>query len=323
MGSAAPEAVRAQIASGQLDPVYLILGDDEQWKLALAAEFEQAVDEGLRAFNVARFHGGEAALGEVLDAARTVPLMAPRRIVIVSHAERLLQPARDGKAAEQDAAELEAFLEDPPQHAVLVLASAPLDERRRLNKRLLSRATVLRSAAIETVADAQRWIRTQVQAAGKRIDPQAVRLLGERIGPDANRLRDEVERLLLFAGDNADVSVQDVRDVAGPAAAYDNWAVTRAIERGDAATALRQLALALEQGAEPYMVLGQLAWVARSKIPPPRIPHAIDVVFRTDNALKRSAGDRRLLLERLVVELCAAARAGRASGPGRGRRQAF
>ena len=323
MGSAAPEAVRAQIASGQLDPVYLILGEDEQWKLALAAEFEQAVEEGLRAFNVARFHGGEAALGEVLDAARTLPLMAPRRIVVVSHAERLLQPARDGKAAEQDAAELEAFLEDPPQHAVLVLASAPLDERRRLNKRLLSRATVLRGAAIETVADAQRWIRTRVQAGGKRIDPQAVRLLGERIGPDANRLRDEVERLLLFAGDNPDVSVQDVRDVAGPAAAYDNWAVTRAIERGDAATALRQLALALEQGAEPYMVLGQLAWVARSRLPPPGIPRAIDVVFRTDNALKRSAGDRRLLLERLVVELCAAAGGGRASGPGRGRRETF
>ena len=321
MGSAAPEAVRAQIASGQLDPVYLILGEDEQWKLALAAEFEQAVEEGLRAFNVARFHGGEAALGEVLDAARTLPLMAPRRIVVVSHAERLLQPARDGKAAEQDAAELEAFLEDPSQHAALVLVSAPLDERRRLNKRLLSRATVLRGAAIETVADAQRWIRTRVQAGGKRIDPQAVRLLGERIGPDANRLRDEVERLLLFAGDNPEVSVQDVRDVAGPAAAYDNWAVTRAIERGDAATALRQLALALEQGAEPYMVLGQLAWVARSRLPPPGIPRAIDVVFRTDNALKRSAGDRRLLLERLVVELCAAAGAGRASGSGRGRRE--
>ena len=324
MGSAAPEAVRAQIASGQLDPVYLVLGDDEQWKLALAAEFEQAVDEGLRAFNVARFHGGEAALGAVLDAARTLPVMAPRRLVIVTHAERLLQPARDGKAAEQAAAELEAFLDDPPAHAALVLLSGPLDERRRLNKRLLGRATVLRSAALETVADAQRWIRTRVQAAGKRMEPQAVRLLAERIGPDANRLRDEVERLLLFAGGNPDVAVRDVREVAGPAAAYDNWAVTRAIERGDAATALRQLALALEQGAEPYMVLGQLAWVARSKIPPQRIPRAIDVVFRTDNALKRSAGDRRLLLEKLVVELCAAAAGGgRASGPGRGRRQAF
>lgn len=320
MDCAAPEALREQIASGRLDPVYLIVGDDEQWKLAVAAAFEQAVDEGLRAFNVARFHGGEATLGEVLDAARTLPLIAPRRIVIVAHAERLLQPPRDGKSADRDREELEAYLEDPPVHAALVLVSAPLDERRRLNKRLLSRAVVVRSAAIETVADAQRWIRTRVRAAGKRIEPDALRLLGERIGPDANRLRDEVERLLLFAGENPDVSLQDVREVAGPAAAYDNWAVTRAIEHGDAATALRQLALALEQGAEPYMVLGQLAWVARSRLPAPRVPQAIEVVFRTDSALKRSAGDRRLLLERLVVDLCAAAAGGRRAS-GRGARQ--
>ena len=313
MASAAPEAVRAQIASGRLDPVYLILGKDEQWKLAVAAELEQSVDEGLRAFNVARFQGGEAAVGEVLDAARTLPLMAPRRIVVVSQAERLLQPARAGAAAEGGAAELEAFLDDPPGHAVLVLVSAPLDKKRRLTKRLLSRATVLRSPAMETAADAQRWIRARVQAAGKRIAPDAVRQLG-----DPNRLRDEVERLLLFAGEHADISAQDVREVAGPAAAYDNWAVTNAIERGDAAVALRQLALALEEGTEPYLVLGQLAWVTRSRLPASRIPQAMDVVFRTDTALKRSAGDRRLLLERLVVELCAAAGGGRrASGRGR------
>ena len=319
MGTAAPEAVRAQIAGGSLDPVYLILSDDEQWKLALAAEFEQALDEGLRAFNLARFHGGDAALGEVIDAARTLPLMAPRRVVIVSHAERLLQPSREGAATARDAAELEAYLENPLPHAALVFVSAPLDERRRLNKQLLRSATVVRSAAIQTVADAQRWIRTRLQSAGKRVDPEAVRLLGERIGPDPNRLRDETERLLLYVGEQASVTLQDAREVAGPAAAYDNWAVTRAIERGDTATALRQLDLALEQGAEPYMVLGQLAWVARSRLPAPRIPGAIDVVFRTDAALKRSAGDRRLLLERLVVELCAAAGGGR-GGSGLGGR---
>ncbi len=319
MGTAAPEAVRAQIAGGSLDPVYLILSDDEQWKLALAAEFEQALDEGLRAFNLARFHGGDAALGEVIDAARTLPLMAPRRVVIVSHAERLLQPSREGAATARDAAELEAYLENPLPHAALVFVSAPLDERRRLNKKLLRSATVVRSAAIQTVADAQRWIRTRLQSAGKRVEPEAVRLLGERIGPDPNRLRDETERLLLYVGEQASVTLQDAREVAGPAAAYDNWAVTRAIERGDTATALRQLDLALEQGAEPYMVLGQLAWVARSRLPAPRIPGAIDVVFRTDAALKRSAGDRRLLLERLVVELCAAAGGGR-GGSGLGGR---
>ena len=52
------------------------------------------------------------------------------------------------------------------------------------------------------------------------------------------------------------------------------------------------------------MLLGQLAWVARSRLDPARTGPAIDAVFRTDRALKQSGGDPRVLLERLVAELC-------------------
>ena len=47
-------SVRQQIASGETDPIYLLLGEDEVEKSALAAEFADVVDEGLRAFNVER-----------------------------------------------------------------------------------------------------------------------------------------------------------------------------------------------------------------------------------------------------------------------------
>ena len=143
-----------------------------------------------------------------------------------------------------------------------------------------------------------------MKAADKLMADDAIRLLSERVGPDTRRLRDEVDRLLLFCANAEEISISDVRDVAGPAAAYDDWAVTRAIERGATPVALRELGLALEQGAVPHMVLGQLAWVARARLPAQRIPGAIDAVFRTDLALKRSSSDPRILLERLVVELC-------------------
>lgn len=314
MSRLTPSAVHQQIVSGHLDPVYLILGDDEHQKIELASEFEEAVDEGLRAFNVERFYGGESPLGTVLDAARTLPMMAPRRVVMLLRAERALQPKREGAETTRDTEAFEAFIEDPPPDTVLVLVSAALDERRRLTKRLLAHATVVRCGDLETVADAQRFIRAQMAAADKTMVPDAVRGLGERIGPDVNRLRDEVERLLLFVGDRSSVTVDDVREVAGPAAAYDDWAVTRAIERGNAALALRELGLALDQGAVPYMVLGQLAWVARSRMSPAGIPDAIDAVFRTDLKLKRSGGEPRVLLERLVVQLCDAAQPRRGSG---------
>src|SRR5215203_505673 len=72
-------------------------------------------------------------------------------------------------------------------------------------------------------------------------------------------------------------------------------------------TALRQLALMLDAGLAPEKILGQLGWVVRAKFPqiaPTRLRNSVEAVFRTDVDLKRTAGDPRVLLERLVVELC-------------------
>ena len=304
MPAITPAALQTQIASGSVDSVYLVLGDDEYEKTELVAEFDRLVEEDLRAFNADRFHGGDASVGQVLDAARTLPMMAPRRLVVVTRAERLLEPARESQAATRDAEALAAFVETPPPHVVLVLVAGRLDERRKLTKRLLARATVVRCGVLETVADAQRWIRARLKATNGKMSAAAIRMLSERTGPDVVRLRDELDRLLLFVADGNEISVGDVSDVSGPATAYDDWAVTRAIERGAVDVALRELGLTLESGAVPYMVLWQLAWVARSKVPANRVPSAIDAVFRTDLALKRSAGEPRVLLEQLVLELC-------------------
>ena len=54
--------------------------------------------------------------------------------------------------------------------------------------------------------------------------------------------------------------------------------------------------------------------MVRAKFPalaPADLRSAIEALFRTDVDLKRSAGDSRILLERLVVELCGGKRAAR------------
>src|SRR4029434_4638955 len=100
------------------------------------------------------------------------------------------------------------------------------------------------------------------------------------------------------------ITADDVRDAVpqGPEAQAD-FGVANAISRGDAREALHQLGLALEQGAQPFFVLGQLR-VAAEKVPTPRLRDAMEALLRTDVAIKSSGGDQRLLLERLVVELC-------------------
>lgn len=304
MSAITPREARKRIAAGDLAPVYLVLGDDEIEKAEVAEAFEQAVDEGLRAFNVDRIDGAEATLRQVVEAAATLPMMAARRIVIVRRAERCLAPKRESRAAAADLAAFEEYLADPYPHAVLVLVAAGLDRRRRTTARLLEAATQVAGDTLASVADAEGWVRRRVAAAGRSIDPAAARFVAARAGPDLPRLRGEVERLLLFVGDAPAVGLEDARMVAGPAAAHDDWAVARAIERGQAAAALRELALIVESGAAPYMVLGQLAWVVRTRMPNHRVAGAVESLYRTDLDLKSSAGDPRVLLERLVVELC-------------------
>jgi DNA polymerase-3 subunit delta len=138
-------------------------------------------------------------------------------------------------------------------------------------------------------------------------DNRSARLVADRAGTDIATLRGDVERLLMYAAGKAKIDVKDAQEVVSAETSQDDWAVTNAIQRGDAAEALRQVALALESGGVPYMILGQLGWFVREKLPasdPRRVPAAIEALFRTDLDLKSSGGDPRVLLERLVVELC-------------------
>ncbi len=304
MPALAPANLLSHLRTGRVAPLYLVLGDDEAGKADLLNQFVESIDAELRAFNVDRFYGGEASVAEIVDAARTVPLLAPRRLVVVLRAERLLVPRGDSDQASRDLEPLETYLDRPAPHTMLVFEATSLDERRRLVKRLLERAVVIRCDAIIDPAEARRWIRAKVAEAGRRIDPAAVALLAERAGADLVRLRADCERLLLYLGDRPTVTVEDVLEVTGLPGAGDDWAVARAIERGDAATALRELALALDEGAAPVMILGQLAWLVRTRLAPARVPAAVDALFRTDLELKSSVGDPRVALERLVVELC-------------------
>ena len=304
MPASTPAAVRRQIKSGKTDPIYLIIGEDEDEKAQLAAEFSGAVEEDLRPFNVERLYGGDASLGAVLDAARTLPMVSARRIVVVVRAERLLMPKRESEKSARDLEVFEAYVKAPEPHASVVLVATDLDRRRRIVTLLFKQATVVECGGLGDANAAQQWIRRHLTERTVDIEPAALRVLVSRVGADITRVRSDVERVLLYATGQKCIRVADVEAVIGPAVSQDDWAVTRAIERGAADVALRELALALDAGAVPYMILGQLGWVARTKLPPARVPAAVEALYRTDLGLKTSAGDARVLLERLVVELC-------------------
>ena len=328
MPAATPQTVRKQLAQGKPDVIYLIVGDDEAEMSRLSADVSAVVEDELRAFNLERMYAGEKGVttASIVESARTLPMMADRRVILVLRAERILKPKRRGKDEEPEDGEeplgdtdvLEAYVSRPEPLTTLVFVASDVDRSRRLYKSIQKHATIVECWGLRGGKDArvdlrqvartaEALVRQAVTDAGQQIDPAAARLLADRAGTDIGTLRGDLERLLLYAAGKPKIDLRDAQEVVSAETAQDDWAVTNAIQRGDAAEALRQVALALESGGVPYMILGQLGWFVREKLSgsdPRRVPAAIDALFRTDLELKSSGGDPRVLLERLVVELC-------------------
>jgi DNA polymerase-3 subunit delta len=282
----------------------MLVGDDELEKADVAGEFADMVDEGLRAFNVDRLYGGDIKVDDIVDASATLPMMAPRRIVLIHEAEKLLIPKRESEAADEELQRLKAFLNDPPPHAATVFICGPVDKRRKGVQLLMKEAQVVDCGTIIDEDDAERWVKVRAAKSGVALDPAAVKALVQRAGPDIVRLRAGIERLGLYALGQDRITAADVRQAvpAGPEAQTD-FGISNAIGRNDVADALHELHLALDAGAQPVFVLGQLR-VAAERLPAHRLRNGIDALFRADLALKSSGGEPRVLLERLVVELC-------------------
>jgi len=323
--------VRKQIAQRKPDPVYLFVGDDEAEMSRLSAEISALVEDELRAFNSERFYAGERGVtpAAIVEAARTLPMMSDRRVVTVLRGEKMLKPKRRGKAAVEDASDdpeaeppteldvLEAYVRDPSPQTTLVLLASDVDRTRKVYKTLQKQSTIVECWGLRVARDgridlrevartAEQMVKQAVGDGGQQIEPAAARLVAERAGTDIARLRGDVERLLLYTAGSPKITLDDARQVVRAETAQDDWAVTNAIQRRDAREALRQLALALDAGGVSYQILGQLAWFVREKLvatDPRRVPAAIEALFRTDLELK-SSGDARVLLERLVVQLC-------------------
>jgi DNA polymerase-3 subunit delta len=300
----ATSALRKQISSGDTAPLYALIGGDEMEKSSVAAEFAEMVDEGLRAFNVERMYGGEMKVSDLTDAANTLPMMVPRRVVIVHEAEKLFIPKRESKAAEEELQRLEEFLQSAPETTTVVFVCGAFDRRRRIVNRLMNQAQVVTCGLVENEADAEQWVKVRAAREGITLDPGTPRALVTRTGLDIVRLRAGLERVSLYAMGQATITPDDVRQAvpAGPEARTD-FGIANAIQRNDVREALREVGRSLDSGMIPVMILGQLR-LAAGRLPARRIKSAVDAVFRTDIALKSSGGDPRILLERLVVELC-------------------
>lgn len=326
-----PAEVRKQIKSGKTGPLYVLEGDDLQSRHDLALEFAGVVEEGLQAFNVESFYANEASnaaardqlIGALLSTARTLPMMAPRRVVIVHEADRLLAPRR-GRDEEDDstestpgpqkpqkrgvtpAEELENYVQNPEPMTTLIFVTGPLDANRRIVKLLRKHADVVDCGTLHDAREAAVWIAKRLEKDELAIEPKAISQLLAATGLTLGRIRPEIEKLILYASGESTITAAHVREVVLPQEESEGtFALMDAVQNANASRALREISALIDGGVQPFVILGQLRAATIRLRPDSRVKHGLEAVMRTDVAIKSSAGTPQHLLECLAVELCA------------------
>jgi DNA polymerase-3 subunit delta len=251
-----PDELERELAEGRLRPAYLLLGEEALLR-----------DDALRALRAAALAGspadfdfdaldGEATgAGALEDALRTLPVLAPRRLVVLREPAH----ARAGAAALLEALARRVPELAAPEPVVLVVASTRADRRTAWVRAFGEPRAVVECAAPKRERELVEFVRREATRQGVRLEAGAAELLAERVGPQLLVLRQEIAKLgLLVAGGGA-VTRQHVAGSASDLAEEPIWDLTDAIGEGRAADALALLHRLLAHGAPPPVVLAALA----------------------------------------------------------------
>jgi len=109
----------------------------------------------------------------------------------------------------------------------------------------------------------QQWIQSFFRSENMRADPQALEELMARAGPELTALRNEMEKLALFARDRDILRPDDVKRVVPDRKELDFFDFTDAWLAGDHEPVLKDIRRQLDRGESEVKITGGLLWAFR------------------------------------------------------------
>ncbi len=252
--------IAGALARGEIDPIYCLSGEPYLVE-ATAAAIRAAVlaEAGPAApFNQDVFDLKDKGLGPTLATARTLPMMARRRLVVGKGID-------DVKAA--DLEPLAGYAEDPNPSTCLLLLADKVDVRFKAFQALRKRGYLHVFAPLRD-REVAGWIRAEARNRKIAVGADAAEALAAATGPDLGRLAQVLDQLALYAGGEP-ITVAHVESLVAETRQRGIFELTKAIGAGNVAGALALLANML-RNREPalriqYMLARHLRQVWRAK----------------------------------------------------------
>jgi DNA polymerase-3 subunit delta len=225
----------------KLESLYHFTGDEGFLKEeALKRVVSALVPKDLKMFNLDILYGAETSADQIIGKACTAPVGSGRRVVVVFDLHKLSVFSKDV---------LLSFLPKLPDSVCLILLSPKIPTQTKFYKALSGLATTVEFPKMwESQVPA--WVTNRMAQQGKKIETGAVRLLQELVGSDLSELAREIDKLVIYVGENERITAAHVESVAGLSRAHTVFQLIDSIGERDCGRSLqilRNLALAGER----------------------------------------------------------------------------
>ncbi len=218
---------------------------------------------GPPSFNFSTVYGSDPNAVGALASARTLPMMAPLRVVVL----RELDQADDATLAA-----IAAYLEDPSPSTLFVACGAGFPKVRKGGSNwsakiapLIKKSGVHLKFGAEDVQPAT-FIREHASTLGKELSRADAELLVALVGRDLGPLVRELEKVALYVGDSPRIDADAIHAACSLLAEAEVWSLTAAIASRDAGAAWLSLQRLLDGGDAPHRLLGLVVWQLRQAL---------------------------------------------------------
>ena len=317
---------------GEILPIYLIVAGEPFFaRSALRMIREARLKEADPATCLSEYNGKETRCRTVLEDCRTRPMFGPGKLVIVEQADAFVR---------ENLERLAAYTANPASSASLVLVAEKVDRRWGFVQALSKQGGLIECKRLYDNRIPS-WLIQRARGWKKRLDPAAAAAFIDHVGTDLELLDRQIQNLVLFVGDADRIRTEDVDALVGTDHKRAGWQLSDAVAKRQVRKALTVLNRLLREGVESTQVIALLARnteqmlrmkpLLRQGTAGPEIATELGLhpyrakkmaedarhmkiaelkqqtrlLLDADVRSKSESGDTDLLLEMLVVRLCA------------------
>ncbi len=212
----------------------------------LAGLLAKEGDADMLSLNTTRLDA-RVTFSELQGACDAMPFLARVRVVLV---ENLFTSIPDKAFMDK----LEAYLPRLPETTRLIFleSQALSDSHRIIRLAEKERIGYVRKFELPQGNELERWVRDHVAERGGRITPQAVNMLAVNVGGDLPAMTNEIEKLVLYKGEEGTIEAADVELLSPYAAESSIFDLVDALGNRQAARAAELFHKKINEGVDPF-----------------------------------------------------------------------